>query len=270
MRNTCTLFIAGMAVIGSASAQTFERRAMIRGGEPGEGRCTIEVIVDGVAEIEVRGDDAIMRNLGGRPPEWRRFECTSPLPPRPADFRFQGVDGRGRQQLMRDPRSGGPVVVRIEDPQGGADRYKFDLIWRGGAFEGRPVPDRDFDRGDRDRGRDRDFDAYHRDRDDFYRRDDWRQRFFQHVREDVEHVRSTAFPFGADQYRLARTLQELDELQDKLARHYYDERELNDVIDALGRVLRDNRLAPRDRDVLGDDLNRMREFREHHADWGAR
>ncbi|HEX6894429.1 MAG TPA: hypothetical protein VF146_04105, partial [Bryobacteraceae bacterium] len=93
---------------------------------------------------------------------------------------------------------------------------------------------------------------------------------FQRVREDVEHVRSVTFPLGADQYRLARTLQELDELQDKLARRYYDERELNEVLQALGGVLRDNRLRPRDRDILSEDLDRMREFRNRHGEWGIR
>lgn len=43
-----------------------------------------------------------------------------------------------------------------------------------------------------------------------------------------------------------------------------------DVIDALSRVVRDNRLPPRDRDVLSDDLNRMREFRTRQNHWGAR
>ena len=46
---------------------------------------------------------------------------------------------------LRDPRSGGVAVVRIEDPQSGSEGYTFDLIWSGvnpgpapGAF-----PDRD-------------------------------------------------------------------------------------------------------------------------------
>jgi hypothetical protein len=29
----------------------------------------------------------------------------------------------------------------------------------------------------------------------------------------------------------------------------------------------DNRLSSRDRDMLNDDLNRMRDYREHHEDW---
>jgi len=265
---SCLLIAALTAVIGPARAQTFERRASMRGGEgPGQGKCTIEVVVDGSAEVEIRGDNALLRNTGGRAPQWRRFECSGPLPANPGDFRFKGIDGRGRQQLIRDPRNGGVAVVRIEDSQNGSEGYTFDIMWS----EGRPGgqnPDRGFDR---DRGRDGDReDGFYRDRDERFRRDDWKQQFFAHVRQDVEHMRSITFPFGADQYRLARTEQELDELQSKLARHQYDERELNDVIDALARVVRDNRLPPRDRDVLSDDLNRMREFRTRHNDWGAR
>ena len=78
------------------------------------------------------------------------------------------------------------------------------------------------------------------------------------------------FPFSNDQYRIARTKQELDELQDKLARGYYDQRELDEVIGAMQRVVADNRLSRRDRDLLADDLDRMRDFRARHDDYGAR
>src|SRR5947209_14149732 len=96
----------------AANAQPF--RAQITGGGGERGKCTIEVVVDGVVEIEVRGDSAMMRNLDGRPPQWRRFVCNEPMPSNPVDFRFAGVDGRGRQSLIRDPRNGSPAVVRIE------------------------------------------------------------------------------------------------------------------------------------------------------------
>jgi hypothetical protein len=121
---------------------------------------------------------------------------------------------------------------------------------------------------DRDR-RDRDYDWYHHDRDDRYRDDSgWRARLFWHVREDLEHVQYATFPIGRDQYRIQRTKQELNELQDKLARGVYDERELDEVIGALQRVVADNRMSPRDRDLLNDDLRRLREYREHHEGWG--
>ena len=271
------------ATTGIMSGQNYERRATIRGGSPDRGKCTIEVVVDGAAEVEIRGDNAVLRNLAGRPPQWRRFECTGPLPGNPANFRFTGVDGRGRQTLIREPRNGGGAVVRIEDPDNGSEGYTFDLTWSGGYPGGQAVPaypggqpgaDRrdDRDRGDRDDrdGAYRDDDAYHRDRDERFRGNEWRQRFFERIREDLEHVQSGAFPFGADQYRLARTKQELDELQSKLAAGRYDERELDEVIAAMDRVVRDNRLSRMDRDVLADDLSRLREFRARHNDYGAR
>lgn len=116
---------------------------MRSGGD--QGKCTIEVVVDGAAEVEVRGDSAMLRNLSGQQAQWRRFECNGPLPSNPVDFRFAGVDGRGRQDLIRDPRNGGAAVVRIEDPQGGSEGYTFDLFWntRGGGYEqprGMPGP----------------------------------------------------------------------------------------------------------------------------------
>jgi hypothetical protein len=134
------------AISGSICAQP--RKADLRGGGSiDRGKCTIEVVVDGAVEIEIRGDTANMRNISGQRPQWRRFECTSAMPRNPVGFHFSGVDGRGRQELVRDPRNGGPAVVRIEDPQGGSEGYTFDLQW-GGPGEGR---------GDRDRGESRRF-----------------------------------------------------------------------------------------------------------------
>jgi hypothetical protein len=284
MRGFKILAVATLAATnGIMSGQNYERKAMIRGGSPDRGKCTIEVVVDGAAEVEIRGDNAVLRNLSGRPPQWRRFECTGPLPGNPANFRFTGVDGRGRQTLIREPRNGSGAVVRVEDPDNGSEGYTFDVTWSGGYPPGQAVPaypggqpsadrrdDRDrVDRDDRDRAY-RDDDAYHRDRDERFRGNEWRQRFFERIREDLEHVQSKAFPFGADQYRLARTKQELDELQSKLAAGRYDERELDEVIAAMDRVVRDNRLSRMDRDVLADDLSRLREFRARHNDYGAR
>jgi len=114
---------------------------------------------------------------------------------------------------------------------------------------------------DRDRDRDRDEDRYHRsERGDQW----WRGRMFERVRDDLDHVQSVTFPFSADQYRLTRVKQELNELQAKYAGNRYDQPELDDVISALQRVVSDNHLSGRDREMLGDDLNRLRAFREHH------
>src|SRR5581483_11758502 len=124
-------------VAGQGHAQTLQRRAiLVGGGRPDHQKCTIEVVVDGAAEVEVRGDNAVLRNLSGQPPQWRRFECTSVMPSNPAGFRFAGVDGRGRQDLVRDPRGGSPAVVRIEDRDNGAEGYTFDLFWTEGGYPG--------------------------------------------------------------------------------------------------------------------------------------
>ncbi len=232
------------------SAQTIPRRAEIRGGGGNRGKCTIEVVVDGVAEVEIRGDTAILRNLGGRPPEWRRFVCDSEMPPNPVDFRFSGVDGRGRQELTREPREGGPAVVRIEDPQSGSEGYTFDITWTKAGY-----------RPPEDRGRSQD--DWRRGREDWARRDDWREQLFDRVREDVEQIQRVTWPEGGDRYRLERAKQELSELQGRMARGRFDDRQLDDVIRALDRVGDDNRLAPRDRDILKDDLRRLRDLREH-------
>jgi hypothetical protein len=253
------LFIFGTvsALAGSLAGQTFERRAEMRGNPGQRGKCTIEVVVDISAEVEIRGDRAILKNLAGQPAQWRRFVCDSVMPPNPPDFRFQGVDGRGRQQLVREPRQGGAAVIRIEDRQGGSEGYTFDVTWANGAPPPPPTMDRD---RDRDRGHDED--AYHHDRDEWSHRENWREHFFEHVRRDVEHVQSETFPIGADQYRLAKTKQELNELQDQTASGRWDRRELDDVVDALTRVLQDNRLRRDDREMLTDDLNRLRGLRE--------
>lgn len=110
------------------------------GSRGDNGKCTIEVVVDDVAEVEISGDMGRLRTLSGQPAEWRRLECSDPLPQRPAEFRFIGVDGRGRVELVRDPRDNrGRAVVRIEDTKGGREGYTFDLEWRVGSDRDRGV-----------------------------------------------------------------------------------------------------------------------------------
>lgn len=130
MRKTLLALLTLGTLIGSLSAQTSERRADLV-GEPdaSRGKCTVEVVVDGTAEIQIRGTQGTLRDLQGQPPQWRRFQCTGPLPSNPGYFRLEGVDGRGRQELVQDPRNSGVAVVRITDPDRGAEAYTFDLIW---------------------------------------------------------------------------------------------------------------------------------------------
>jgi hypothetical protein len=114
--------------------------------------------------------------------------------------------------------------------------------------------------------RDRDDPAWYQNRENFYKGADWKMRMFDRVREDVARVQQNAFAAG-DEYRLSKTVDELNDLQSKLTASNYDEPELDRVIAALGRVVADNRLTPKDREILTDDLTRLRDYREHHANW---
>jgi hypothetical protein len=261
------LFVLTAAAF-TLSGQPIERRADLgRGGGPGGEGCNVVVVVDGVAEVEVRGDHATLRDISGAPPQFRVFECSRPMPPNAPGFRFIAESGRGRQEMLRETRDGA-AVVRIEDPQGGAGEYRFRLAWGGGDGDRRDQGARP---DDRDRGRGGEGDSrYGEDRDRFFQGEGWRRNLFQRVREDVEHLERSTIPFTGDRARLARTVGELNELQGKLSQGRYDERQLGDVMNALRAVVDENRMSPRDRDILSDDLNRLRAFREHHEDYGAR
>jgi hypothetical protein len=129
----------------NSHAQDNTIHASIKGGG-GDGKCTFEVEVDEVAEVEIRGDTGYLRTISGRPAIWRRLECNQPLPSAPDNFRFKGIDGRGRQELLRNPNSNrGVAVIRIEDPNGGREGYTGDIMWRGSSN----TPDYTRDRYDR-------------------------------------------------------------------------------------------------------------------------
>ncbi len=109
--------------------------------------------------------------------------------------------------------------------------------------------------------------AYAQDRDGRWEGERWRMHLFSQVREDLDEVQHRWYTSGHDEHRLDRTRRQLDELQDSLEHHRYDERKLDEVIGDLHKVVDDNRLSHHDRDMLSDDLNRMRDFREHHEHW---
>ncbi|MGJ5819589.1 hypothetical protein [Paludibaculum fermentans] len=126
--------ISCLAMGLAAQAQSVATyQATVNGSNIESGKCTIEVVVDAVAEVEVRGTQGRIRTLTGQPSQWRRFQCDGTMPLNMSDFRFKGIDGRGRVELIQDPRNNrGVAVVRIEDSKGGTEGYTFDLEWRGG------------------------------------------------------------------------------------------------------------------------------------------
>src|SRR5215475_583588 len=127
----CVGFTILVAAILPAGAVSQTRRADITGGG-GNGKCTIEVEVDGSATVEIEGGVGYLRTTGGQPATWRRFQCNQVMPPRPVNFRFRGIDGRGSQQLVSAPGyRGSRAVIRIDDPRGGREGYSFDIEWQG-------------------------------------------------------------------------------------------------------------------------------------------
>jgi hypothetical protein len=100
-------------------------------------------------------------------------------------------------------------------------------------------------------------------RDERYRGDQWRPHIFMHVRADLEHVWS-ARAHDREQERLAKTEGELTTMQADLDQGRWDNGILNDVIDSIRKSANDDRLPPRDRDVLADDVVRLKEFQDAH------
>ena len=105
-------------------------------------------------------------------------------------------------------------------------------------------------------------DWYH-DRDERYRGEGWRARLFLHVRADLEHVWSNRAA-DRERQRLARTEEELTQMQGDLDQGRWDNGLLNDVIDSVRKSSNDERLSARDRNILADDVRRLKEFQDQH------
>ena len=126
MRFQCLVVLTMMT--GVAFGQT--TRARISGAIGGQGKCSVEVRVDGTADVEIAGDQGRVTALSGQDGQWRRLECNQALPLGVADFKFNPQGGRGTQELAASPNDNrGVAVIRIDDPQGGADNYRFELTW---------------------------------------------------------------------------------------------------------------------------------------------
>lgn len=112
--------------------------ANISGGT-GNGKCTFEVVVAGVADVEIRGDQGRLISVDGAPAEWRRLDCNQPMPASTNDFHFSGKDGHGSQNLEQSPSAnGGVAVIRIDNTRGEkagkGEGYTGDITWKGGRY----------------------------------------------------------------------------------------------------------------------------------------
>ena len=109
-------------------------------------------------------------------------------------------------------------------------------------------------------------DWYH-ERAERYRGEHWRAHVFMHVRTDLDHVWSANRASDKERRRIERTKEELTKMQADLDQGRWDNGILNDVIDSIRKSSNDDRLAPRDRDVLADDLVRLKDYQDHHNHW---
>jgi hypothetical protein len=102
-------------------------------------------------------------------------------------------------------------------------------------------------------------DWYH-EREERFRGEQWRSHIFVHVRTDLEHVWSAVRASDKERRRLERTKEELTKMQADLDQGRFDNGLLNDAIDSIRKSSNDDRLAPRDRQVLADDLIRLKDY----------
>jgi hypothetical protein len=108
-------------------------------------------------------------------------------------------------------------------------------------------------------------DWYH-EREERFRGEQWRAHVFMHVRADLEHVWSGRAS-DKERRRIERTEEELTKMQADLDQGRFDNGILNDVIDSIRKSANDGRLPQRDRDVLADDMVRLRDYQVHHDHW---
>lgn len=82
------------------------------------------------------------------------------------------------------------------------------------------------------------------------------------VRADLDRAaRDMRYLSDSEYRRFNKVREEIGEFQRKWERGQFSKGELNDVIASLQRVVDKNRLHARDRDLLLDDLARLRDFR---------
>lgn len=117
---------------GNGNSQAQYINAKMTGNAGGSGKCTFEVVVEGRAEVQIRGNEGRLVTENGSPASWKRLDCNQPLPSNPGNFHFAGVDGHGHQSLVSDPNSnGGVAVIQIDNGnRGNNEGYTGDIMWR--------------------------------------------------------------------------------------------------------------------------------------------
>ena len=112
---------------------TFQaRRSSDFDADSRKGEFDIHVLIDGVTDVLVQGEQVSYQVVTHRPPSHESSEFTQPLPRAIfSKFEVEKKDGRGTVTLFQPPGAGNDYTarVRVSDPKGGDDKYHIRLKW---------------------------------------------------------------------------------------------------------------------------------------------
>lgn len=99
-------------------------------------------------------------------------------------------------------------------------------------------------------------------RDERYR--SWGREPLDRVRADLDRTERDIRYLGNEEMdRFNRMRGQVSEFQHKWEQGRFDKDMLDHIIEGLNHTVEHSRIRPRDRDVLADDVRRLRELREH-------
>ncbi len=119
------------ANVSDAHAQRNRDRNRDRNRGDRNGEMTWRGTVDDVIQIRINNRNARTRHIRGRAYNDARYNFDGRMPRDNVNVRVDKKDGRGRVFIVQQPdrRNNYTTIVQIEDPKGGADRYRFELRW---------------------------------------------------------------------------------------------------------------------------------------------
>jgi hypothetical protein len=87
--------------------------------------------VDDKLEIVISGRSVSYRNISGNKPTDINYRFSETMPSENMNIRVIRRTGRGSVTVSQSPNrvNGYAAVIRIGDPNGGSDRYEFELRW---------------------------------------------------------------------------------------------------------------------------------------------
>ena len=142
-RKTINILVGGALALAAADATAQVRYSdeyTLRLGRAPEwnlgapdGQCRLRIWVDDKADVQMRGDQIIVRTHTGRRSFDQGSVCNQPMPfSRVEDFRIVAERGRGAVHDVAAPnrRNNFTSTISIDDPQPGGETYDITVAWR--------------------------------------------------------------------------------------------------------------------------------------------